>query len=192
MMFGSSGWLSTIWLWICGAVASTLMMISGDLKSSRLPSILNMNVLIPFKSHTVVMKVLLWKWVLIPFIMDGVLCLGQDLSYLLQDLCSFGNTWLISSWINCQTSKIWNGSVFRPSNSAPYAYYSRDTYSRSGPHRQGTGISIELGLNFNQAGTNSAMTHVLILSAKGRRNEWLWQTLDIGNMFGPTFDFRIP
>ena len=44
MMFGSSGWLSTIWLWIWGAVASTLMMISGDLKSSRLPSILNMNV----------------------------------------------------------------------------------------------------------------------------------------------------
>ena len=39
---------------------------------------------------------------------------------------------------------------------------------------QGTGILIRLRLNFNQAGTNSAMTHILVLSAKMRRNEWLW------------------
>ena len=34
------------------------------------------------------------------------------------------------------------------------------------------------------------MTHVLVLSAKVRRSEWLWQTLDIGNMFGLTFGFK--
>jgi hypothetical protein len=45
-------------------------------------------------------------------------------------------------------------------------------------------------MNFDQGGTGSAMTHVLVLSAKVRRNEWLWQTLDIGNMFKPTFYFK--
>ncbi len=34
------------------------------------------------------------------------------------------------------------------------------------------------------------MTHVMSLSAKMRRNERLWQTLDIGNMFKPTFGFK--
>ena len=33
---------------------------------------------------------------------------------------------------------------------------------------------ISLGLNFNQARTKSAMTHVLVLSSKVRRNERLW------------------
>ena len=34
----------------------------------------------------------------------------------------------------------------------------------------GTGISIRLGLKFDQAGTNNAMTYVLVLSVKVRRN----------------------
>ena len=37
----------------------------------------------------------------------------------------------------------------------------------------GTTIMMRLGLNFNWAGTNSVMTHVLVLSANMRRNEWL-------------------
>ena len=37
----------------------------------------------------------------------------------------------------------------------------------------GTGILIKLGLNFNWAATNSAMPHVLVSSAKVRRNERL-------------------
>jgi hypothetical protein len=50
-------------------------------------------------------------------------------------------------------------------------------------------MSIRLGLN--RAETNSVVTSVLVLRVKVRRNEPLWQTLDIGNMFGPTFDFKI-
>ena len=38
------------------------------------------------------------------------------------------------------------------------------------------------------AKTNSAMTHVP--SAKVRRNEQLWQILDIDIMFEPTFGFN--
>ena len=34
------------------------------------------------------------------------------------------------------------------------------------------------------------MTHILGLGAKVRRNEWLWWTLEIGNMSGPTFGFK--
>ena len=34
-------------------------------------------------------------------------------------------------------------------------------------------ILIRLGLNNDQVRTNSAMTHVLVLSVKGIRNEWL-------------------
>ena len=34
-------------------------------------------------------------------------------------------------------------------------------------------ISIKLGLNFDKVGTNNAITHVLVLSAKVRRNERL-------------------
>ena len=34
------------------------------------------------------------------------------------------------------------------------------------------------------------MTHVLVLSAKVRRIEHLWQTLDIDNMFESTFGFK--
>ena len=37
----------------------------------------------------------------------------------------------------------------------------------------GTGMSIKLGLNFNHARTNSDMIHVIVLSDKVRRNEWL-------------------
>ena len=49
---------------------------------------------------------------------------------------------------------------------------------------------IRLGLNFDQVKTNSVMTHVQVLSAKVRKNEWLLHNLDIGNMFGPTFGFQ--
>ena len=45
------------------------------------------------------------------------------------------------------------------------------------------------------AGTNSAMIRVIVLIAKVRRDEWLneqlHQTLDIGNMFGPTLASKI-
>ena len=34
------------------------------------------------------------------------------------------------------------------------------------------------------------MTSVMLLSAKVRRNKWLRQTLDIGNMRGPIFGFK--
>ena len=53
-------------------------------------------------------------------------------------------------------------------------------------------ISIRLGLNFNQAITNNAMILVPVLSAKVGRNEQIRETLDIGNMFGPTFGFKNP
>ena len=43
---------------------------------------------------------------------------------------------------------------------------------------------------FDQVGTNSVMTHVMVLSAKVRRNERLWQTVDIGNMCGLNFGFK--
>ena len=51
-------------------------------------------------------------------------------------------------------------------------------------------ISIKLGLYFDQAATNSVMTHVLVLSVKVRRNKRLWRTLGIGDMFGLTFGFK--
>ena len=54
----------------------------------------------------------------------------------------------------------------------------------------GLNFFITLGLNFNWARTNSAMTHAMVLSAKVRRNEQLWHTLDIGGMCGPTFGFK--
>ena len=54
---------------------------------------------------------------------------------------------------------------------------------------QVTKILIKLRLNFDPVGTNSAMTHVMVLSAKVRRNEQLWQTLNITNVFGSTFGF---
>ena len=38
---------------------------------------------------------------------------------------------------------------------------------------------MKLGLNFDQDGTNSAITHVMVLSAKVRRNEWLKQAIMI-------------
>ena len=34
------------------------------------------------------------------------------------------------------------------------------------------------------------MTHVQVLSAKVRRSERLWVTLDVGDVFGPTFGFK--
>ena len=70
--------------------------------------------------------------------------------------------------------------------------YSRKTYSRSGIRQKSIGCHNfdYIGIEFQSGQTSNAMTHVLVLSAKGRRNEWLWQTLDIGNMFGPTFGFQ--
>ena len=52
---------------------------------------------------------------------------------------------------------------------------------------QGAIILIKLALNIVQAGTNNAMTRVLVLSAKVNKNEQLWQTLDVGNMFEHKF-----
>jgi hypothetical protein len=49
---------------------------------------------------------------------------------------------------------------------------------------------IRLGIEFPHARTNSAMAHVLVSSAKVRRIEQSWQTLDIGNMLRPTLDFN--
>ena len=46
-------------------------------------------------------------------------------------------------------------------------------------------------LNSGPAKTNSAMIRVLVLSAKVRRNERLWHTLDIGNMFRSTSGLKI-
>jgi hypothetical protein len=46
---------------------------------------------------------------------------------------------------------------------------------------------MRLGLNFDHVRTSSVMTHVLVMSAKVRRSERLWHTLDNGNMFGPIF-----
>lgn len=47
-----------------------------------------------------------------------------------------------------------------------------------------------LGLNSDQAGTNSGMTHVPIMSGKQEgtsgSNDGLWHTPDIGNMLSPT------
>ena len=54
----------------------------------------------------------------------------------------------------------------------------------------GTKIPIRLGLNFDQAGTNGAMIHVMVLNAKVRRHEQLWLTMNIGNIFGSTFGFK--
>ena len=75
-------------------------------------------------------------------------------------------------------------------------YYSGGIYSRSRPinNLQGTEILIMLGQNFDCAKPNSAMTHVLVLSAKSEewtvkmRNEW--HIIDIGNILGPTFGFK--
>lgn len=57
------------------------------------------------------------------------------------------------------------------------------------PH--GAIILIRLGLNFDHSGTNIDMTQVPAWRVKVRRNERLWETLDIGNVVGPTFGFRI-
>ena len=53
--------------------------------------------------------------------------------------------------------------------------YSRGAYSQSGSHRQSIGykILVRLRLNFDLVTTNSAMTHVLVLSSKVRRSELL-------------------
>ena len=48
---------------------------------------------------------------------------------------------------------------------------------------QGPMISNMLGLDFNLAGINSVTTHIFGFDTKVRRNEQLWQTLDIRNMF---------
>ena len=65
--------------------------------------------------------------------------------------------------------------------------YTRGAYSRTSPHQQtleyrscdqvGIGFLIMLGLNSDRAGTNSAITHVMVLSAKVRRDEWSKQTV---------------
>ena len=47
-----------------------------------------------------------------------------------------------------------------------------------------------VGTEFYMVVTNSVMTHIVALSGNVRRNEQLWHTIDIGNMFGPTFGFK--
>ena len=61
--------------------------------------------------------------------------------------------------------------------------YSSGAYSNR--HQQSIGY-----WNVNQVTTNGAMTHVLVLSAKARINKGLCHTLDIDNVFGPTFGFK--
>jgi hypothetical protein len=48
-----------------------------------------------------------------------------------------------------------------------------------------------LGLNFNQAKTNSATTHVFVLSARVRTEERLWSTLNTNDILRPTFGSMI-
>ena len=55
-----------------------------------------------------------------------------------------------------------------------WSQYSRGAYSRSGLHQQCIGC-----WNFDHAGINSTMTHVVVLSAQVRRIEQLWQTLTL-------------
>ena len=45
-------------------------------------------------------------------------------------------------------------------------------------------------VNFDQAGTDTIMTHVPSFNAKVKRNEQLLATLEIGNMYWPTFNFK--
>ena len=52
-------------------------------------------------------------------------------------------------------------------------------------------LNFMLGLYFNNVGIDSDMTHVMVLSAKVRRKGRLWYTLDIDNMFGPTFNSNL-
>ena len=72
-----------------------------------------------------------------------------------------------------QTNTFWEKTVH--DDACQYAYKACPqnilcTYhNQLGPHWQ----SIQY-LQFDQARTNSAMTHVLVLSAKVRRNAWLW------------------
>jgi hypothetical protein len=47
-----------------------------------------------------------------------------------------------------------------------------------------------LGLNFDQAGINNVMTHVMVLSVKVRRSERLRQTLGNGNTFKIHINFN--
>jgi hypothetical protein len=48
----------------------------------------------------------------------------------------------------------------------------------------------QVGTEFDQARTNSAMTHVHGFDATTRWYEQSLETLEIGNMFGPTFGFK--
>ena len=72
--------------------------------------------------------------------------------------------WLIWCWHNCHLGNFWMGKK-----------YTRGTYFRWRPHQQSKGYRSfdHVGLNFDDAGTTSAMTYVLVLSAKARRNEQL-------------------
>ena len=58
--------------------------------------------------------------------------------------------------------------MFRRSNSEGLFSLQRETHSKESANN-----SSGLRLNFDQATTNSAMTHVMVLSAKVRRSERL-------------------
>lgn len=82
---------------------------------------------------------------------------------------------------------------YRVKNFSILVNLSRGTDAQSRPHRKSLDIyrvsQFRSGwaLYFNQAKTNSAMTHGPGLSVKVRRNEQLWQTPDIGNTFELSF-----
>jgi hypothetical protein len=73
--------------------------------------------------------------------------------------------------------------------------YSRGAYSQTRSHQQSIGYwnFDKVGTKFDMVRSHSAMTHVMVLSVKVRRNERLTKAVmaDIGNMFGLTFGFKI-
>ena len=73
--------------------------------------------------------------------------------------------------------------------------YGRGVYSQSRSQQQSIGYwnFDKVGTKFDLVRSHSAMTHVMILSVKVRRNKRLKKEVmkDIGNMFGLPFGFKI-
>ena len=98
----------------------------------------------------------------------------------------------------------WQLISFPMTNSTYFTMYSRWAYFQSRPHRQSIRwqnfdhVAIEFRSCWDYISIRpdpiNAMTHILVLGAKVRRNERLkWAImaiLDIGNMFGPTFGLK--
>ena len=128
-------------------------------------------------------------------------------------------TFSMGSWSGIGASTLiggWPLNVQFMSGQTKCPIYSRDTYSWLGPHGQSieyrnfdqAGIEFQSrwdyisnnpGLIFDQGGIEfrlgwnqwHSMTHVLVLSAKVRRNEWLWHTLDIVVCSGELLAWKI-